>query len=323
MKKILILTIISLIFQGCGPSKDELDLRENIESSVTKSQIQLEQDEKKLNNITIKIGVSCNFDRTIINKTIFTFDSDDEAQKAVDKICELTALKSNFEIKAADVPNACAVVKCDELGNCKRFILYNQEFMFLVNDISNTNFSKIAILAHEIAHHLNGHTLTNDGRNWEFELEADKFAGFVLGKLGASLEDVKNVFSILPLEGSVTHPPRGTRITAAINGWVKVNGATVANKTSTKAAVDINEETLSHVKKKKSKKKFNQEACECGENSLSFDEGQKYVRCILCQRKFEIQWSGYDDAFGNPNYYLIFIRDSQFTDFDRIMREYK
>ena len=42
------------------------------------------------------------------------------------------------------------------------------------------------VLAHEIGHHINGHVLAPDlsieDRRWE-ELEADKFAGFVLSKL--------------------------------------------------------------------------------------------------------------------------------------------
>ena len=313
MKNILFSATITVIVLGCGPSKEELEAKELMNSK------QIEQQSKHINNNnSIEISVSCNFDRTIINKTVFSFDADEDAKKAVDKICELTALKSNFEIKAADVPNACAVVRCDDVGNCKRYILYNQEFMLLVNDASNTDFSRLGILAHEIAHHLNGHTLTNDGSNWEFELEADKFAGFVLRKLGATLDDVKRVFSILPVEGSITHPPRETRIAAAINGWIASKGGNTSNNSSYGIQQDNRSNGMNTESKRKTKKKFEYEACECGENTLSFVEGEKYVRCYSCHKKFKIYWTGIEDANGVPMYSLVWLPDKEYSDWEAI-----
>ena len=58
------------------------------------------------------------------------------------------------------------------------------------------------------------------------ELEADKFAGFILYKLGASIEDSKLAYSHLRIEGSISHPPRDARIAALANGYfeAKRNG---------------------------------------------------------------------------------------------------
>jgi hypothetical protein len=100
-----------------------------------------------------------------------------------------------------------------------------------VKDQTNTNYSELAILAHEIAHHMAGHTLTNIGSSYDMELEADKFAGFILFKLGASFEDAKLAYSHLSPEGSSTHPPREARIAALSNGFfeAKRSGGQIVN----------------------------------------------------------------------------------------------
>ena len=67
----------------------------------------------------------------------------------------------------------------------KRYIIYNSNFMKIANEISNNSWSSISILAHEIGHHLQGHTLNNNGSRPAIELEADKFSGFVLGAVTA------------------------------------------------------------------------------------------------------------------------------------------
>ena len=181
---------------------------------------------------------SCGFDYKLINQKVYSFDSDIEAEDALKRIMRLTGLPPNFKIRSASVNNACAVIKCDDAGNCDRYILYNQEFMERVKDQTNTNYSELAILAHEIAHHMAGHTLTNIGSSYDMELEADKFAGFILFKLGASFEDAKLAYSHLSPEGSSTHPPREARIAALSNGFfeAKRSGGRVVNSTKENVA---------------------------------------------------------------------------------------
>ena len=48
----------------------------------------------------------------------------------------------------------------------------------------------VAILAHEVDHHMRFHTVT-PGRDHEFELEADYQAGFILRPMGATLEQTQ------------------------------------------------------------------------------------------------------------------------------------
>lgn len=180
----------------------------------------------------LQIDKACGFDKSMINKKVYSFDSDREAENALKRVMSLTGLPTNFKIRAASIPNAAAVIKCDRNGNnCNRYILYNQEFMERVKDETRTNYAELAILSHEIAHHLSGHTISNTGSSYDMELEADKFAGFMLYKMGASIAETKQSFSNLPMEGSSSHPPKAARIAAVTNGWyeAKRNGETISS----------------------------------------------------------------------------------------------
>jgi hypothetical protein len=180
------------------------------------------------------IDRSCSFDVDIVDETVYSFASDAAADKALSRIMKLTGLPANFELKSASVPNACAVVKCDDHGSCKRFIFYSQEFMENIKSETRTNYAELGVLAHEIGHHLSGHTLNNSGSRYDTELEADKFAGFMLFKLGASINESVQSFSNLPTRGSSTHPPRSARIAALKSGWydAKRNGESNGERTA-------------------------------------------------------------------------------------------
>jgi hypothetical protein len=92
--------------------------------------------------------------------------------------------------------------------------------MKMVDNSTKTDWASISILAHEIGHHLNGHTLDNLGSRPDKELEADDFSGFVMFKLGASLQDAQKAISTLVSEeGSSTHPGKFARLTAIQKGW--------------------------------------------------------------------------------------------------------
>lgn len=152
--------------------------------------------------------------------TVYGFNSDREAVEALDRIMKYTGLPANFEIFAADVPNACAVIQCPDGGNCLRYLLYNQEFMIRVKDATRTDWSAISILAHEIGHHLSGHTLEAGGSRPKIELEADKFSGYILRKMNATLDQALAAMKALASdEGSSTHPPKHSRLAAITNGW--------------------------------------------------------------------------------------------------------
>ncbi|MCI4667075.1 MAG: hypothetical protein MRZ79_02870 [Bacteroidia bacterium] len=176
----------------------------------------------------IHIDHSCSFVGELTESDIYGFSSGEEAETALKRIMKYTGLPANFTIKAANVPNAAAVVYGTE-----RYILYNQYFMEKVKQSTFTDWSAISILAHEIGHHLSGHTLTNTGSRPDKELEADKFSGFVLYKMGATLQQARVAMEkIGSSNGSSTHPPKSARLAAITNGWLSAKELTGPVKTS-------------------------------------------------------------------------------------------
>jgi hypothetical protein len=142
------------------------------------------------------------------------------------EITDAVGLKARFELRATrEVDNAAAVVY-----NGKRFLLYNPDFLNGVNRAGHTDWAGISILAHEMGHHLNGHTLRTGGSQPADELEADEFSGFVLRKLGASLAQAQAAMAtVSDDQGSSTHPGRSPRLTAIGEGWQRANSQIVAS----------------------------------------------------------------------------------------------
>lgn len=134
----------------------------------------------------------------------------------VQEIMTTVGLKPSFELMASSqVPNAAAVVYSG-----KRFLLYNPTF---INDLvrqTGNKWAAVSVLAHEIGHHLNGHTVTGTGSQPAVELEADEFSGFVLRKMGASLADAQTAMRTLATQtASRTHPAQYDRLTSIAKGW--------------------------------------------------------------------------------------------------------
>lgn len=136
----------------------------------------------------------------------------------------------NFLIRAANVPNAVAT-----LMGPQRAILYNQQFMLQVKNATKTEWSAISVLAHEVGHHLQGHTLQSGGSRPPIELEADKFSGYVLYRMGASLDQAQAAMKIVANDqGTSTHPGKSARLAAITNGWLNAKELT-QDKPDTKA----------------------------------------------------------------------------------------
>src|SRR6476661_7050604 len=146
------------------------------------------------------------------------------------EITDVVGLKPRFELRATtQVENAAAVV-----SGGKRYLLYNPNFVAAVNRASRTDWAGVSILAHEMGHHLNGHTLQGGGSNPADELEADEFSGFVLRKMGASLAQAQAAMAaVADDQGSSTHPGRSPRLAAIGQGWQRANSQIVASTAGT------------------------------------------------------------------------------------------
>ena len=143
-----------------------------------------------------------------------------QAAGIIREITDAVGLQPRFELRATTVvPNAAAVTY-----NGKRYLLYNPKFLAAVNRAGHTDWAGISILAHEMGHHLNGHTLRGGGSQPQDELEADEFSGFVLRRLGASLAQAQAAMAtVADDEGSATHPGRMPRLAAISQGWNRAN----------------------------------------------------------------------------------------------------
>lgn len=142
-----------------------------------------------------------------------------EGRNIAQQIIDIVGLKPNFEVREANIPNAAAVT----YGG-KRYVLYNPNFIRQLEKSTGTQWAGISVLAHEIGHHLNGHTIAATGSQPNLELEADEFSGFVLRKMGASLTEAQAAMKTLAsVNASKTHPGKYDRLTAIADGWNKAD----------------------------------------------------------------------------------------------------
>lgn len=166
---------------------------------------------------------ACSYDGSAIKVSASSLGgaSSSDGAAVVKAIMRFTGLPQNFKVVEGPVPNAAALIVRGESGLPERIIAYNVGFMEQVRAATeNNDWATISIMAHEIGHHLSGHTLMPGGSQPPIELEADKFSGFVLQKMGARMEDAKKAISTLvPERDGATHPGRAKRLLAISEGW--------------------------------------------------------------------------------------------------------
>src|SRR5215212_10080219 len=119
-------------------------------------------------NIISKKEIPGNKDVAIHTTDIPGFTSAADAEKIISGIVNVVGLDPNFKIKAANVPNVEA-----DIRHRQRYILYNPDFISRVNMAAKDKWPAIFILAHEIGHHLQGHTVRGKNSRPAIELETD------------------------------------------------------------------------------------------------------------------------------------------------------
>jgi hypothetical protein len=152
-----------------------------------------------------------------------SFSSNEEAEIAVDNILSKIGLFRNFTLQECpNINNAVAKNIKNEKGYTFRYILYDNSFFESINGKASNDWAAVSVLAHEIGHHLNGHSLNNEGSSHRYELEADYSCGFYLAKMGATLEEAQSAIQTLKYEkATATHPAKGDRLLAIERGWNK------------------------------------------------------------------------------------------------------
>jgi len=191
--------------------------------------------------------ISCNDKPQEINKTLDyensinsiqicdilnnNFSSKNESEFALNRILSVIGASKNFIITPCDEINNAVAFQLNGI----RYIMYDPEFMSIITD--GNEWGNLFILAHEVGHHINGHTidlsLFNSSKKPSItlnqkrrqELEADEFGAFILAKLGAPISSLNNLIKNISDEDEdlfASHPSRSKRLNAVRIGYEKV-----------------------------------------------------------------------------------------------------
>lgn len=138
----------------------------------------------------------------------------------ITNILEYVGLPQNFKIYRGEVDNAMATIVDNN-----RLIVFNKDFLSRLDRKSDSYFTSMFIIAHEIGHHL-AYNISDTTDFHKAELEADSFAASVLFKMGASLQQsckaVESKFVSGEME-SRTHPSKRKRVEVVTNSWTKAS----------------------------------------------------------------------------------------------------
>lgn len=154
----------------------------------------------------------------------------------IPSILTLTNTHSNydsivkFSLDLIGLPNSdIEILKTAEFGafsvinkhSLRRFFLYSPEFFDSVLKVTNTDFSILSICFHELAHHFYRHPLKPTFASHMFEKQADRYSGFEMCIIGATLEQ-----SLLAMQNfgneneTLSHPDRASRMTEIEKGFI-------------------------------------------------------------------------------------------------------
>jgi tetratricopeptide (TPR) repeat protein len=155
-----------------------------------------------------------------------SFSSNEEAEIALELILSTVGAEKRFILRPCSNINNAVALQISGI----RYIFYDPDF--IKNLSKGELWIKFFVLAHEVGHHVNGHVVDiNSFRANNIslsqrrlqELEADRFAGFILSKLGASLK--KTIAAVNRGSNSddtySTHPNRNKRVLATTQGFNK------------------------------------------------------------------------------------------------------
>ncbi|MEO1136870.1 MAG: hypothetical protein AAFW68_09725 [Pseudomonadota bacterium] len=138
-----------------------------------------------------------------------------EAVKLVRSITDKVGIGANFEVLAGDFSRpwrAFATIR-----NNQRYIVYDRkDFSWSKGQAS---WEDLWVMGHEVGHHVATHVVVDEYSQHEQELEADRFGGYALSRLGAPLSAALAIYSG-DHPGTATHPGSARRRAAIKEGWL-------------------------------------------------------------------------------------------------------
>ena len=163
-----------------------------------------------------------------------------DVEATIERITAASGLAANFTIVAEEgYGNAAAVIV-----DGRRIIVYDPLLLQTLEQQIGNAWAPTSVIAHEVAHHLNGHTVGEINRRHEAELEADFFSGFILRRMGASLPDALAAVRELASDiASPSHPARDARVAEITRGWNAADqGATRADQALADALTQVGDQ---------------------------------------------------------------------------------
>ncbi len=150
-----------------------------------------------------------------------SFQSVYEAGAYVDRMLDSINWQENFNIREqAGINNAYATIIRNQ-----RYIIYDNAFLENLDNYARTKWASLSVMAHEMGHHYRNHVVDLRGSTPAKEIEADYFSGYVMAKMGASLNEALAAMQQIASErGSTTHPAKSNRLTAITQGWNYAKG---------------------------------------------------------------------------------------------------
>jgi hypothetical protein len=152
-----------------------------------------------------------------------SFASVYQARDYINTMLDSINWKENFRIREQNgINNAYATI----IQNT-RYIIYDNDFLERLDTYAQTTWASISVLAHEMGHHYRNHIVDARGSSPPKEIEADYFSGYVMAKLGATLNEANAAMEqIASPRASATHPAKADRLNAITNGWNYAKGLT-------------------------------------------------------------------------------------------------
>jgi hypothetical protein len=151
------------------------------------------------------------------------FSSVYEARQYISTMLDRINWKENFALREQNgINNAYATIL-----QGRRYIIYDNNFLENLDSYAGTKWASISVLAHEMGHHYRNHVISSSGSTPPKEIEADYFSGYVMAKLGATLNEARAAMEqIATPRGSASHPARADRLDAIARGWNYASGIT-------------------------------------------------------------------------------------------------
>jgi len=146
-------------------------------------------------------------------------DPHPDAKRVIHWVTDQIGVRPAFDIIEADFERQYIAIAATR--GSTRYIIYDAKWFPFNKDA--IGWYTIWVLAHEIGHHIHGHTIGFEPDSHRGELDADRFGGWVVARLGGRLEQALTFMPYLSKAAGKTHPSRVRRIEAAYQGWMAGN----------------------------------------------------------------------------------------------------